>query len=60
MITSDQCHQNAEHYFKVAERTHSKKRKRRFALLALEWLRLAELTKRYETLARTDGTERAA
>ena len=50
MLASDQCRQNAEYYFQLADQARTKKRKSDLARLALDWLRLAELTRRQEVL----------
>jgi hypothetical protein len=52
MLSSDQCRQNAEYYFQLAEHTRAGKRKRDLSRLAVDWLRLAELTRRQENLTR--------
>ena len=57
MLTSDQCRQNAEYYFQLAEQTRTKKQKSDLSRLALEWLRLAELTRRQEALTRRDQAD---
>ena len=57
MLKSDQCRQNAEYYFQLAEQTLPKKQKCQLSRLALEWLRLTELTRRQEILTRnSQGT----
>jgi len=57
MLTSDQCRQNAEYYFQVAEQTQTKKQKSDLSRLALEWLRLAELTRRQEVSTTSDQAD---
>jgi len=54
MLTSDQCRQNAEYYFQLAEQSRTKRQKSDLSRLALEWLQLAELTRRHEVLIGRD------
>ena len=52
MVSSDQCRHKAEYYFQLAEQTRTGKQNRQLSRLAVDWLRLAELTRRQENLSR--------
>ena len=60
MLDSVQCRRNAEYYLQLAERARGKKQKYIIEQLAVEWLRLTELTERQEIRGAKVSTARAA
>ena len=58
MLDSMECRRNAEYYFRLSEISRTKKQKGIFEQLAVEWLRVSNLTARQE--ARTARENRAA